>query len=629
MASILWAVLWQSCVDAAAVTGRMGGGALVWFRSDLRIAYNPALWNAIRHVQATAGGPVVGLYVASAYEALAVNHWGAAKADYVQRTVACLGEALARCGVELVVKRLAPSGGAEEHNVRLAGAIGEACKERGCGVLFFNREYEAFNVARDAAVTRILEGAPHGIGHRSSEEQCVAAPGTLMTAGGGQPIRQFGNFKRRWLAALAGNLDGAGAPDGCQAYGETVRVLAALAADSGAAERVFCKALLDVEPYFVRGAADLPPVDFESVRKAFPAGEEAARARLEAFLGAGAASYGEARNSWAGCGGGDDGGDGREGRDGGSSRLSAPLAVGAISARECAEAAMRALGVHGGESGRRASIECWLGEVCWRDLYRHIMVHYGHVCEGRSFKPEMEAFPWRAWPAAAEGSDEIADGAEMRVKNAEGNAGGAEEKAAGAEGKARKRAKEGTAEGDADEVAFRRWRAGQTGVPIVDAAMRQLSVEAWLPNRARMIVASYLTKDLLVHWRRGERHFQERLVDADFASNNGGWQWCASTGTDSQPYFRIFNPHLQGMRFDPTGAYVRRYVRELAGVAGAAMHEAPPRRRALPPAYAAELVEHDGARRRTLALFKSFLATAAAGGGEPSATGKRKAEDCE
>ncbi len=117
-----------------------------------------------------------------------------------------------------------------------------------------------------------------------------------------------------------------------------------------------------------------------------------------------------------------------------------------------------------------------------------------------------------------------------------------------------------------DDAGFAAWCEGRTGYPFVDAAMRQLAATGWMHNRARMVVASFLTKDLGIDWRRGERFFLQRLVDGDPASNNGGWQWAASTGTDAQPYFRIFNPVTQGERFDPDGAYVRRFVPELRDV---------------------------------------------------------------
>jgi deoxyribodipyrimidine photo-lyase len=123
-----------------------------------------------------------------------------------------------------------------------------------------------------------------------------------------------------------------------------------------------------------------------------------------------------------------------------------------------------------------------------------------------------------------------------------------------------------------DQGTFRAWCDGLTGYPIVDAGMRQLNTSGWMHNRARMIVASFLAKDLLVDWRWGEKYFLQRLVDGDMASNNGGWQWEAGTGTDAQPFFRIFNPVLQGKRFDANGEYVRRWVPELTRVPSSYIH---------------------------------------------------------
>lgn len=122
------------------------------------------------------------------------------------------------------------------------------------------------------------------------------------------------------------------------------------------------------------------------------------------------------------------------------------------------------------------------------------------------------------------------------------------------------------------DAAFDAWRAGRTGYPIVDAGMRQLLAEGWMHNRVRMIVASFLTKDLHLPWQRGARHFMAHLADGDLASNQHGWQWTAGCGTDAAPYFRVFNPTAQGERFDPTGEYVRRWVPELRGIVGKAVH---------------------------------------------------------
>ena len=156
----------------------------------------------------------------------------------------------------------------------------------------------------------------------------------------------------------------------------------------------------------------------------------------------------------------------------------------------------------------------------------------------------------------------------------------------------------------ADE-AFGAWAAGRTGFPIVDAGMRQLAAEGWMHNRVRMIVASFLVKDLHVDWSRGARWFMQHLVDGDLASNHHGWQWVAGTGTDPAPYFRIFNPVAQGERFDPDGDYVRRWVPELRAVAGKAVHtpwDLDPPPDGYPPPMVDHAEERDEALRRYAAV---------------------------
>ncbi|OFZ00987.1 MAG: hypothetical protein A2070_03095 [Bdellovibrionales bacterium GWC1_52_8] len=185
----------------------------------------------------------------------------------------------------------------------------------------------------------------------------------------------------------------------------------------------------------------------------------------------------------------------------------------------------------------------FLKQLVWREFYYHILVHFPEV-ERHSFNPKYEKLKWR--------------------KN---------------------------------DSAFRAWTEGLTGYPIVDAGMRQLKAEGWMHNRVRMIVASFLTKDLLISWRRGEEYFMKNLIDGDLASNNGGWQWAASTGSDPQPYFRVFNPKLQGERFDPEGRYVKKYVPELQSLGPRFIHE-PGKRR--PVNYPAPIVSH--AHQKILAL---------------------------
>lgn len=196
----------------------------------------------------------------------------------------------------------------------------------------------------------------------------------------------------------------------------------------------------------------------------------------------------------------------------GTSRLSRHLHLGTISPRFIIDTLRRA----GRESAGRTT---FLSELAWHDFYLQILVHFPHVAEG-AFRPQYDALEW-----------------------------------------------------ENDEELFAAWKEGRTGYPIVDAAMRQLNSEAWMHNRGRMIVASFLTKDLLIDWRKGERYFMQQLVDGDLSANNGGWQWAAGTGTDAQPYFRIFNPTSQGEKFDPNGTYVKEWVPELSRVPAKFIHQ--------------------------------------------------------
>jgi deoxyribodipyrimidine photo-lyase len=195
----------------------------------------------------------------------------------------------------------------------------------------------------------------------------------------------------------------------------------------------------------------------------------------------------------------------------GTSSLSPYLRFGMLGLRQAVSAAQQAMSEAGSAEAKR-NAEIWLNELIWREFYIQILYHFPHVSKG-SFNPSLANIAWR---------------------------------------------------NDPDE--FEAWKAGKTGVPIVDAAMRQLKETGWMHNRARMIVASFLVKDLLIDWRWGEAWFMENLLDGDPAANNGGWQWTAGTGTDAAPYFRIFNPILQSEKFDPNGDYIRKWVPELSSL---------------------------------------------------------------
>ncbi len=238
----------------------------------------------------------------------------------------------------------------------------------------------------------------------------------------------------------------------------------------------------------------------------------------------------------------------------GPSYLSTHLRFGTVSIRRLAQLAWARA-----EAGSRGA-QVWLSELAWRDFYHQILYHHPQVV-GHAFKPEFEALAWATGPQA-----------------------------------------------DAD---FAAWCDGRTGYPLVDAAMRQLNQTGYMHNRLRMVVASFLVKDLGLDWRRGEAYFARQLIDYDLAANNGGWQWAASTGCDAQPWFRIFNPLTQSRRFDAEGKFIRRYLPQLASLPAPSIH-APWLARPVDLAsaglvlgrdYPAPIVDHALARERTLARF--------------------------
>jgi len=245
----------------------------------------------------------------------------------------------------------------------------------------------------------------------------------------------------------------------------------------------------------------------------------------------------------------------------GTSQLSAYLAAGVVSPRQCLHAALQS---NQGEfeSGDIGAIT-WINELLWREFYKHILVGYPRVSRHRAFRPETEAVAWRNSPED-----------------------------------------------------LKAWQEARTGLPIIDAAMRQLLETGWMHNRLRMVVAMFLTKNLLIDWREGERFFMCHLIDGDLAANNGGWQWSSSTGTDSAPYFRIFSPLSQSEKFDGEGVFIKHWLPQLAALNKKEVHN--------PDAvgglfgvadYPRPIVDLKKSRERALAAFRSLPSRQAVGGG--------------
>jgi deoxyribodipyrimidine photo-lyase len=428
--------------------------SLLWFRRDLRLADNPALLAAVE----AGAGEVAGVFV------LDGRLWAPAgpnRRAFLAATLRSLDEAM---DGRLIIRHGDP--------VDLIPAV---AAEVGAGSVHIASDFGPYGRARDEAVERAL--ADRRIELVRTGSPYLVEPGTLRTQGGA-PYRVFTPYFRAWSAVRS-------------------EAPALAPADVG-----WMPAASDAMPSAVATAVEPPP-----------AGEAAAHARLEAFVGD-VAGYGDHRN--------------RPDLDG-TSRLSPYLKYGAVHPRQVLDGL-------GPSQGART----FRSELAWREFHADVLWHHPDST-WKALRPAMRSMTYDEGP-------------------------------------------------EADE-RFAAWAEGRTGFPIVDAGMRQLVREGWMHNRVRMITASFLVKDLHLDWRRGARFFLHHLVDGDLASNLHGWQWVAGTGTDPAPYFRVFNPTLQGAKFDPEGAYVRRYVPEVGA-----------------DAYPAPIVDHAAERRDALARYAAVRA---------------------
>ncbi|KAK7756958.1 DNA photolyase phr1 [Diatrype stigma] len=510
----------QTSTDAAVVH---------WFRWDLRTTDNRALSLASKRAQA-AGVPLVCLYVLSPedFEAHLISP---ARVDFALRSLAILQRDLAThydipLHIETVPRR-------RDVVPRVLALARDAW---GARQLYAAAEYEVDELRRDARLVRA--GAARGVAVDVVHDTCVVPPGQLHT-GAGRQYAVYTPWWRAWVAHLHAH------PDLLAASEPPARNPA------GARERfadVFCCQIPEAPPNkrLLEGQydGDGRKAPQQRLRELWPAGEHAALERLRVFCEEKIADYAMKRNFPA--------------EKGATSSLSVHFAAGTLSTRTAVRAARdrgRLKRLDAGDEG----IRTWIGEVAWRDFYKHILVHWPYICMNKPFKPEYSSVSWSY-----------------------------------------------------DREHFAAWGAGRTGYPIVDAAMRQLRGQGWVHNRCRMIAASFLAKDLLLDWRMGERHFMEHLIDGDFASNSGGWGFSASVGADPQPYFRVFNPLLQSEKFDPDGHYIREWVPELRAVqAGSAAIHDPYARGAGPAAskagYPRKIVDHKESRERALKEYKAGI----------------------
>jgi deoxyribodipyrimidine photo-lyase len=480
--------------QAPVISAQVGiQSACVWFRRDLRIHDNAALYHALKH-----SAQVYGVFVLDT-DLLQ----GLPRAD---RRVEFILESLA----DLDAQIQAMSAGRARLIVLHGRAVDEIpriARQLGVQAVYANHDDEPQALARDAAVRTALQ-VTGGAALHTFKDHVVLERKELLTQQG-KPYTVFTPYKNAWLK----KLDQEGG----------VFYLKPYPTEKYAAHWADVSQLIPAAQCQVPSLKDIgfEPTNLKTLN--IPTGASGAQSLLQNFLER-IDRYQATRDFPAVKG---------------PSYLSVHLRFGTVSIRELAGLArQRMFEEHVTGSAGAAT---WLSELIWRDFYAQILANFPHVAQG-AFKPEYDRIEWEQGPQA--------------------------------------------------DALFAAWCEARTGYPLVDAAMRQLNQSGYMHNRLRMVVASFLTKDLGLDWRWGERYFAEKLIDFDLSANNGGWQWAASSGCDAQPYFRIFNPTTQSEKFDAEGKFIRRYMPELAHLSAKEIHL--PRQ---------PIVDHAEARVKTLARY--------------------------
>ncbi|WP_339340435.1 FAD-binding domain-containing protein [uncultured Psychrobacter sp.] len=431
-------------------------------------------------------------------------------------------------------------------------AITELCAEQKITTVMANHEYEGNEIDRDEKLTKQL--ANNDIEFIRHHDQCILPPLSITTNDGDSMYKVFTPFYRKWRDTLeAGSLSAHEATK-VTANNKTKARIKSMALKS-AANNANTSASIEKLAHKIVADYQKPLEDDEKKFTDKPAQLKQAR---EDYPAGEDAAIQRLKEFVA-----EDIEDYDVSRDKpilqGTSHLSAYLTIGAISPRLCyLQAAQAQEKLHGNDSDNE-DINRWISELAWRDFYRHVLVDKPKLIEHKAYKEDADnKVNWSY-----------------------------------------------------DKDDFAAWCAGKTGVPLVDAAMRCLNATGFMHNRLRMVTAMFLTKDLLIDWRWGERYFMQQLIDGDFASNNGGWQWSASTGTDSAPYFRIMNPFSQGKSHDAKGEFIKTWLPELKDVPVSTLHSEDTMRKALKKGgefadidYPVPMVEHKKVRKLAIAEFK-------------------------
>ncbi len=480
---------------------------LMWFRRDLRLDDNAALYHALRSCRQ--------VHCVFVFDTAILDNLPREdrRVEFIRESLAVLDEELRRHGGHPAVGLIVLHAAAVTEIPRIAHALGVQS-------VFANHDYEPLAIARDARVRGALADA--GIAFHTAKDQVIFERDEVLTQMG-KPYAVFTPYKNAWLRKVD---DFYLKPYPVQRY---------------------LRALAPRPVAWQKPVPSLAEIGFESTNLAelkIPVGITGGAALFDEFLER-IDRYGQSRDFPAVKG---------------PSYLGVHLRFGTVSIRVLAGRA-HAL-TQAGDTGAAV----WLSELIWRDFYFQILANFPHVADApdgqsRSFKPEYDRIRWE--------------------------------------------------HGRHADDLFDAWCQGRTGYPLVDAAMAQINQTGYMHNRLRMVVASFLCKDLGIDWRRGEAYFAQKLNDFDLSANNGGWQWASSSGCDAQPYFRIFNPVSQSEKFDAQGKFIRRYLPQLAGLPDATIHapwKASSMERlsagvTLGKDYPEPIVMHDEARDKTLLRY--------------------------
>ncbi|KAF1940124.1 photolyase [Clathrospora elynae] len=494
--------------------GGAGDAVVHWFKRDLRIRDNTSLSKASVLAKERGVG-VIGVWIMSPqdWEAHLISP---VKCDFELRSVEMLRQELGELDIPLHIEIV-------EKRKNVPKRLVELAKEWEVKNVFCNLEYEPDELRREERLVKMM--LENGVNMEVWHDDCVVPPGSLKT-GGGKQYAVYSPWFRAWVTYLHSHphlLGERPMPD---------------SNPMGFRDK-FAK-LFEGKVPCAPASKTLTEEENERFTQMWPAGEAAALDRLEHFLTEKVVKYKETRNFPA---------------LNSTGRVSVHHAAGTLAARTSVRMAQDINTTKKLDSGKDG-VKGWIGEVAWRDFYRHVLVHWPYVCMNKPFKFEYTNIEW-----------------------------------------------------EYNDVHLHAWREGRTGYPIVDAAMRSLNHTGYMHNRLRMVTASFLAKHLLLDWRLGEQYFITHLIDGDFASNNGGWGFSASTGVDPQPYFRIFNPWLQSEKFDEIGEFIRTWVKELRDVEGKAVHNpyqagGQAKEVAKKNGYPKPIVEHRFARERCLARYK-------------------------